>query len=212
MKNTKLLIVLGVAVIGLGWWQKRALQNMIIGVNDDTLNLPNVQAMLKAIRVGEGTSDPLGYYRLFGYKSGAQFTDTSDHPRVVVTRGSLKSSAAGAYQFLEGTWDRTAAKYDLPDFSPHSQDLGAVGRIKDRGALLDVVEGHFEDAINKINLEWASLPGSPYGQPTKDMPTELALIAQYGGHDVPAQPSMNLGDLLALIQQYGGAPATPPVA
>lgn len=155
---------------------------MTIDVNDETLALPNVQAFLRMIRVGEGTSDDLGYQRVVGSRSGAQFDSFADHPRRIIQLSpTLKSSAAGAYQFLIGTWDWLVSKYNLPDFTPHSQDLGAVGLIKRRGALIDVVEGRFSDAVNKVNKEWASLPNSPYGQRTVTMADAQNHYVEYGG-------------------------------
>lgn len=129
----------------------------------DAVNDPQVQAFLWLIRVGEGTTGPNGYRTMFG---GGLFSDYADHPRQVINRSGYSSSAAGAYQNITQTWDEMRTKYALPDFSPASQDIAAVGLIKRRGALGDVLAGRFRQAINKCNREWASLPGSPYGQPT----------------------------------------------
>lgn len=123
----------------------------------------NIQAMLAVIRAGEGTSGPDGYRTLFG---GGLFSSYADHPRITVKKGGYTTTAAGAYQFLSSTWDETAGMLGLTDFTPASQDLAAVGRIAARGALDDVIAGRFDKAIAKIAREWASLPGSPYGQPT----------------------------------------------
>ena len=151
----------------------------------DTLN-GNVQAFLWVIRNCEGTADPDGYRRHFG---GDLFTSFADHPRVKKTYtlkkgGTLTSSAAGAYQFLEKTWDGLVKQYGksaLPDFSPSSQDFGAVALIRGRGALKDVEEGRFETALRKCNPEWASLPGSPHGQPTKTLEFCKQIYEQHGG-------------------------------
>lgn len=138
------------------------ISNLTISVSD-VVGDSQVQAFLALIRTGEGTTGPNGYRTMFG---GGLFTGYADHPRQSITRGGLTSTAAGAYQFLSRTWDEMAAKYALSDFSPSSQDIAAVGLIKRRGALSDVLAGRFRAAIDKCNLEWASLPGSPYGQPT----------------------------------------------
>lgn len=138
----------------------------------------NVQAMLRVIRTGEGTADAGGYSRLFG---GGTFTDFSDHPRQKITRWGITSTAAGAYQFLASSWDETKRVMGLPDFSPKSQDLAAVGRLAARNALDDVVAGRFTTAIKKINKEWASLPGSPYGQRTLQFGAALAIYQGTGG-------------------------------
>jgi len=164
---------------------RRELENMTIGVNKETVQNKNVQAFLRMIRVGEGTSDALGYQRIFGSLSGAQFASFADHPRKVVcktVRGAgICSSAAGAYQILQSTWDEVAKSYGLKDFSPESQDLAAVALIKRRRALLDVIEGRIESALNKCAKEWASLPNAPYGQPTVTMQAALSNFNKYGG-------------------------------
>ncbi len=175
------MIASAALVVIAGITQRRAIQNMMIGVNNETLQNKNVQAFLKMIRVGEGTADALGYQRLFGYKGGAQFASFADHPRQSVTRGTLTSTAAGAYQILRGTWDEVKASYSLPDFAPHSQDLAAVALVKRRGALLDVIEGRFTDAVKKCSNEWASLPGAPYGQPTVTLASAIDNFKKNGG-------------------------------
>lgn len=139
---------------------------------------PNVQAFLRVIRRGEGTAGPDGYRTLFG---GGLFNGYADHPRIKVSKSGYTSTAAGAYQFLSSTWDETKRVMGLPDFSPASQDRGAVGRIVYRGALADVKAGRFEQAIRKVAREWASMPGSPYGQPVISMTTAKNTYAAAGG-------------------------------
>lgn len=142
------------------------------------LALPNVRAMLAVIRKGEGTSDANGYRRIFG---GQLFTSFADHPRITVTANGYTSTAAGAYQFLARVWDETKSAMHLPDFSPASQDFAALGRIAARGALDDVIAGRFASAIAKMGKEWASLPGSPYGQPTQTLAAAASVYQQNGG-------------------------------
>lgn len=143
----------------------------------DVLNT-NVQAFLRVIRHGEGTDDANGYRRLFG---GGLFTGFADHPRITVKKSGYTSTAAGAYQILSSTWDETKAYMGLVDFSPASQDKAAVGRIAARGALEDVKAGRFTDAVKKCAKEWASLPFSPYGQPTITIATAQGVYAANGG-------------------------------
>ncbi len=138
----------------------------------------NVQAMLRVIRAGEGTADDGGYRRLFG---GGTFESLADHPRIVVSKSGYRTTAAGAYQMLSSTWDETKAAMGLRDFSPASQDLAAVGRIAARGALADVIAGRFDKAVKKLGGEWASLPGSPYGQPTISIDRARSIYAMSGG-------------------------------
>lgn len=147
-------------------------------VTPDLLQNPNVAAILRVIRRGEGTSDDAGYRRMFG---GAMFQSFADHPRTKQTAGGYTSTAAGAYQFLASTWDETAKLLGLPDFSPASQDLAAVARIVYRKALDDVLAGDLATAMPKLGKEWASMPGSPYGQPVISMQTALNTFEQNGG-------------------------------
>lgn len=147
-------------------------------ITDADMANANVQAMLRVIRRGEGTADEAGYRRLFG---GGTFASYADHPRIKVSKSGYTSTAAGAYQFLASTWDETRRVMGLPDFSPRSQDRGAVGRIAARGALEDVKAGRFEAALQKIGREWASMPGSPYGQPVISLATARSTYASAGG-------------------------------
>lgn len=142
----------------------------------------NVRAFLAVIRAGEGTADANGYRRMFG---GALFDGFDDHPRRAITKTSrgqtLTSTAAGAYQFLSRTWDECRAALDLPDFSPASQDRAALYLIRRRGALSNVLAGEFEEAVRKCAKEWASLPGSTYGQPTTTIDQARAIYEAAGG-------------------------------
>lgn len=139
---------------------------------------PNVQAFLRVIRAGEGTAGADGYNKLFG---GSLFSSFADHPRKSIKASGYTSTAAGAYQFLVGVWDETRRIMGLTDFSPRSQDMAAVGRIAARGALADVENGNFATAVSKCAREWASLPGSPYGQPTISIARASAIYTANGG-------------------------------
>lgn len=144
---------------------------------------PNVRALLAVIRRGEGTSGPNGYRTLFG---GGLFEGYADHPRQRITRTlkngkRITSTAAGAYQFLATTWDETARIMGLKDFAPASQERAAVGRIAARGALEDAKAGRLSLALSKVAHEWASMPGSPYGQPVITEQTARTVYASAGG-------------------------------
>lgn len=160
----------------------------------------NLRAFLAVIRHCEGTAGPDGYRTLFG---GELFDSFADHPRRQITRAlkgrPITSTAAGAYQFLARTWDECRRALNLPDFSPESQDLAAVFLIRRRGALADVEAGRIEAALRKCNREWASLPGAPYGQPTKPLAECLAVYHRAGGAFVPspAQPEAPMAPFVA---------------
>jgi len=145
----------------------------------------NLYAFLAMLRHGEGTVGANGYRTMFG---GGLLNSFDDHPRKKIRRRSgtrhITSTAAGAYQFLARTWDDCAGNLDLPDFSPASQDRAARFLIYRRGALNDVLAGRLEAAIEKCNKEWASLPGSPYGQPTVSLARCKQLFAEYGGYSI----------------------------
>ncbi|HMN55644.1 MAG TPA: glycoside hydrolase family 104 protein [Ottowia sp.] len=171
----------------------------------DALRSTNLRAFLDVIRAGEGTADADGYRRHFG---GELFASFADHPRRAVTRSlggkPITSTAAGAYQFLGRTWDECAQALALPDFTAASQDLAAAFLIRRRGALADVLAGRVEAAIGKCNREWASLPGSPYGQPTRTLAQALATYAAAGGKEAPSTTTAEA--------RAATPPATPPAA
>lgn len=138
------------------------------------LENPNVQAFLGLIRDTEGTAKGADPYRVYGGSANNQM-ESLDSPNFkkwsfTQTDGKKNSStASGAYQFLERTWNNVAKEHDLTDFSPHSQDLGAVALLQQNGALPYILNGDFDKAVQKSNKTWASLPGSPYSQHTRSM-------------------------------------------
>ena len=132
---------------------------------------PERRALLNTIRYAEGTwkdGQDHGYTVMYG---GGMFHDLSRHPeRVVVKRYS--SAAAGAYQFLPGTWKGVARELKLASFEPHHQDQAALHLAKRRGALKEIDQrGLTKAAMAKLAPEWASFPTttglSAYGQPVK---------------------------------------------
>lgn len=125
---------------------------------------PNVRKMLDLIAASEGSK--YGYNTLFGNQ---QFSNLAAHPNIrkafKQTDGTTNyTTAAGRYQFLNGTWNNLAKQYGFRDFSPKAQDLGAIALIAGRGALNDVMNGNYKAAIQKLGKEWASLPSSQYAQ------------------------------------------------
>jgi len=128
----------------------------------------NERAFLSTIAYAEGTGDSYNY--IFSH---ASFDSYEDHPRQRKCSNGLCSNAAGRYQFLAGTWDPLAKKAGVKDFTPVSQDMVCLALIKQVDATQDVLSSHqyasFERAIYSLSGKWASLPGAPYGQPTKSM-------------------------------------------
>lgn len=140
----------------------------------------NVIAFLRAIRLGEGTADDRGYHRVVG---GGEFESLCAHPRILVPipRYNIKSTAAGAYQFIWPTWKGLLDQYHFPDFSEESQDLGAIALIREKDAIDDVKAGLISEAVRKCKNIWASLPGSDLGQRTEKMANVLAEYHKHGG-------------------------------
>ena len=130
---------------------------------------PNARRWLDTLSFAEGTWGGSGprYAITFGYKPIA---DLSRHPDQVVKSGKYASAAAGAYQFMPVTWERVQRKLGLPDFSPLSQDLGALELIRQRGVDPDR-DPITPTTLARLSGEWASVPTlegkSAYGQPVK---------------------------------------------
>ena len=117
-----------------------------------------------------------------GLDSPNRFTDYSKHPEITVhVKGKLYSTAAGRYQLLKKYWIAYSKLLKLPDFSPASQDAIALQQIRERRALDLINSGQIEAAVKATNNIWASLPGSPYGQPTKTMEQFIAKFKEFGG-------------------------------
>lgn len=151
------------------------------------LQNPNVRQFLNLIAHTEGTEGN-GYRTAFG---GGRLSNLSDHPRYSKTfkqkNGKTnKTSAAGRYQFLRGTWDGLARQYGLKDFGPQSQDIAAVALLAQNGALGRILKGDMQGAVRKAGPTWASLPTAPasYSQPTKSW---QAVNRFLGGKTSPSQ-------------------------
>jgi muramidase (phage lysozyme) len=128
----------------------------------------NVRAFLDTLAFSEGTREHYNY--IYTYVT---FRSYADHPRKKICSGGLCSTAAGRYQFLSKTWDGLAKDLALTDFTPPSQEKATIELIRRQGAYTAVANSstyaNFSKAITKLNTIWASLPGSPYGQPTHTM-------------------------------------------
>ena len=154
----------------------------------ELLRDPRVRAMLDAIAYAEGTRgngdyNRVVYGRVIGPydrnlpyeqnlvgRTNVLVTNLRHHPNLLVqVNPDLRSTAAGRYQFLSGTW----RGLDMPDFSARSQDLAAIKLMQRRGMIEPLLRGDFAAAIHRGAPEWASLPtasgGSYYGQGAKTL-------------------------------------------
>ena len=143
----------------------------------------NLQAFLWMIRYAEGTAYTNGYQaqwpsREFDIddpkKRSYQF---KDHPREVRTANGIPSSAAGAYQFIQDTWDECKKFCNLPDFGPASQDKAAIFLLARNNSVEDIKRGDFAQALYKNRKTWASLPGANY--PGQGMRSYTQLVQVY---------------------------------
>lgn len=138
---------------------------------------PTGQQILKVLRFAEGTErgGPESYRVMFG---GGLAPDLRQHPDKVIRGGGYSSAAAGAYQFLPGTWQSHAKALGLSDFSGPNQDLAALRGVRNRlmpiGGLATLEKEGFSPRVSAaLAPEWASLPTesgkSYYGQPVKKL-------------------------------------------
>lgn len=116
------------------------------------------------------------------------FPSYADHPRISVPIGRLgiESTAAGAFQILAHNYDFYKEEMELPDFGPDSQRRIATRLISERNALHLIAAGEFDAAVLRCNNEWASLPGSTYGQHTNNLNELRAYYLSKGGILSPA--------------------------
>ncbi len=148
--------------------------------NEALLKHPAIQAMMDAIGVGEGTFNPkTGQRNWMKWFGNAKFTPTAEHPGLSPVPFFNKkigkwdrSSAAGGGQFLERTWDGIEQDIGNLDFNNlHHQELAFVEKMRDRGMTGPLLRGVVRTAMALARPEWASVPGSPYKQPTVSQST-----------------------------------------
>lgn len=138
------------------------------------LNDRRVNAYLNMLMDAEGTSKYANPYATAGGGKIVlnDLSKSGGFPKWGFTQTDGKkntSSAAGAFQFLNSTYDDLRRQgYEVNDFQPRTQRLAAIALLKQNGALPHIVNGDFNTAIKKSAGTWASLPGSPYAQKTRD--------------------------------------------
>lgn len=132
---------------------------------------PQMAAFLATIRWAEtGTSGYESYRKLV---FNGTFNDFSTHPKVRqcarVSGRNVCSTAAGAYQMLDISWNDLQPDLGLKDFSPPSQDKMAIEYIRRNKAVDDVKSGNVEMAFCKVGKVWASLICNDYNQNAKSI-------------------------------------------
>lgn len=145
----------------------------------------NVKAAALVVAHTEGTSAEDGYSYLFGSRpdNTLRFTDFSIHPNNHQVHNGINSTAAGRYQILFGTYVELCNKYGFTNFEPHTQDLMFAAILDGISVLTAVSKGlMLQDLVlNKMAKQWASLPGSPYGQPTHTVADVREVYLANGG-------------------------------
>lgn len=154
---------------------------------------PEAQRILAVLRYAEGTGGAKNPYAVaFG---GGTLSDLSRHPDTVF-KG--RSAAAGAYQFLPGTWQSHAKALGLGSFGPRDQDLAALRGIRNRlmplGGLAVLEKEGFSPRVSAaLAPEWASLPtlsgASYYGQPVKALSDLQRVYGQASPIGLEGQPT-----------------------
>jgi len=165
----------------------------------------------QAIAGAEGTilGGKPGYNVMFG---GGRFQGYERHPdRVVRSPGGYSSAAAGAYQFMPGTWSGVQKSLGLPDFSPRSQDIGMLKKVRDRlmplGGLAAITKaGQLTPEIQAaLAPEWASFPTasgkSYYGQPVKKAEQIQKFFQQGMQAGAPPPPQLPSTDTAKSVQK-----------
>jgi lysozyme len=84
------------------------------------------QSILGQIRISQSNGR---YNCLFGNRPFKSFAKFPVWPGVL--SGGVRTHAAGAYQFEPATWVGIVEATELPDFSPASQDIGALWLLRE---------------------------------------------------------------------------------
>jgi lysozyme len=173
------LIALG-AVAFVIYMGRNQLKSVLINGQDALANR-NVQAFLAMIRKYESAGR---YDVIYG---GQTFGSYAQHPNIRVpfvdprTGKNNYSTAAGAYQITNPTWQTILRNAGTGDFSPASQDAAAVWLLKLNGALSAIMAGDFQTAIETASKTWASLPYTDSQQRHVTLAQALTTYQQAGG-------------------------------
>jgi muramidase (phage lysozyme) len=130
---------------------------------------PSEKAFLDTISWAEGTLKADGYRVLFG---GNVIEDLSRHPEkcipVRLNRKRTCSTAFGRYQIIDINGKNMS-------FEPENQDLWAINKLQEIGALGKIKQGDIQGAIALSCKVWSSFPchkndsAGYYNQPVKSM-------------------------------------------
>ncbi len=154
------------------------------------------RALLDTIAFTEGTRGygKDGYNVTFNYR---YFDSCDEHPNIKVCSGSLCSTAAGRYQFLNKTWNGLK----MGSFWPEQQELGALELIVRRGVDLPdqpLTATEFMNALDRLSYEWSSLPPGRYGTPRRTAAQIRAEYCRLAGCDATPLLAATRSDFLTI--------------
>lgn len=159
----------------------------------ELLKEPKIKAFLDMLAFAEGTDKTEDASR-DGYDIGFNYKKIGilQHP------GKVKGgSAAGRYQAMPDSWKEAQNDLGLFDFTPESQDIFAVWRMKYKRQNMtdDILNDRFAEAIQKGCGEWASLPDRTVSDPETNPQSRYF----YKGK---RQPAKKLSKLWEIYQFY----------
>ena len=171
---------------------------------EELLKNPNNQRILRAIQFAEGTYGK-GYDSYRVMYGGSLAPNLTKHPDTVIRggKGRPNSAAAGAYQFMPGTWQAGMNRLgpeNFPvgnQFNPKAQDIVALSLVRQRlldaglGGLAALNRAGFTREIsNALAPEWASFPtfsGKSY-YPNQSVKKFSDIQAAYGASEPTGSP------------------------
>lgn len=136
-----------------------------VGMKNEELNTRVFFTLIRQAENGNRPDrEPLAYNVNYG---GGIFSNYDKHPNKPVTKWGNTSDAAGAYQILVKSWRNINKVEKQKDFSPKSQDRGAIILIIEqvkwnshkKDLISDIESGKIENACANLNTTWTSLPG-----------------------------------------------------
>ena len=136
-----------------------------VGVCNPT---PTTLALLDTVAFAEGTHQSYTTH----FTGVTAPIPPSGHPDKTYCHKTLCSTAYGRYQFLSSTWEMIERNLGFKDMRPGNQDRAAIWLMRRRdGRVCSQIDDslEFQLVLSNLGEEWASLPGSPYGQPTKSL-------------------------------------------
>lgn len=146
---------------------------------DEVYNTPQGKAYLRMIKAAEG-----GEYNItFGNHT---ISDFSKHPNIRVKfddrAGGGVSTAAGAYQITNPTWNSMAPRIAANDFGNRNQDRVALALALEKPGMRDaIMRGDIDAMVKGSNSIYTSLAGSKEGGRRHALRPMEFLTAAYNG-------------------------------